>query len=85
MQILFKNFDHNSECMLRQISCILFARFRCSLRAEGVRLIAMKEVRNYGKIVCIKNIFEMAGGRMHTPHLPPGYKLQKPSKESSIF
>ena len=25
----------------------------------------MEEVRNYGKIVYIKNIFEMAGGRMH--------------------
>ena len=32
----------------------------------------------------------MAGGRMHTPHPtpfnpPPGHKLQKISKESSIF
>ena len=31
----------------------------------------MEEVRNYGKIVYIKNIFEMAGGRMHTPHPTP--------------
>ena len=35
------------------------------VRAEDVRLIAMKEVRNDGKFVYIKNIFEMAGGRMH--------------------
>ena len=41
------------------------------VRAKGVRLIAMKEVRNHGKIVYIKNIFEMAGGRMHAPHASP--------------
>ena len=35
------------------------------VRAEGVKLIAMEEVRNDGKFVYIKNIFEMAGGRMH--------------------
>ena len=41
------------------------------VRAEDVRLIAMEEVRNYGKLVYIKNIFEMAGGKMHTPHPTP--------------
>ena len=35
------------------------------VRAEGVRLIAMEEVRNDGRFVYIKNILEMAGGRMH--------------------
>ena len=45
----------------------------------------MEEVRNYGKIVYIKNIFEMTGGRMHAPHPSPGHKLQKPSKESGLF
>ena len=49
------------------------------VRAEGVRLIAMEEVRNDGKFVYIKNIFEMAGGKMHILILPPGYNLQKPS------
>ena len=28
-----------------------------NMRASGVRLIAMEEVRNYGKIVCIKDTF----------------------------
>ena len=31
----------------------------------------MEEVRNYGKIVYIKNIFEMANGRMHSLHPTP--------------
>ena len=32
----------------------------------------MEEVRNYGKIVYTKNIFEMAGGgRLHTPYPTP--------------
>ena len=56
---LLKLFSSHIYCI-----CILFARFR-GIRAKGVRLIAMEEVRNYGKIVYIKNIFEMAGGRMH--------------------
>ena len=29
-----------------------------NMRAEDVRLIANEEIRNYGKIVYIKNIFE---------------------------
>ena len=32
--------------------------FTFSVMHAGVRLIAIKEVRNYRKIVCIKNIFE---------------------------
>ena len=36
--------------MLREVRCILFAHFQlCVLK--GVKLIAMEEVRNYGKIV----------------------------------
>ena len=35
------------------------------VRAEGVKLIAMEEVRNDRKFVYIKNIFEMADGRMY--------------------
>ena len=41
-----------------------FVRVRTFLimRAQGVRLIAIEEVRNYGKIVYIKNIVENGGG-----------------------
>ena len=38
------------------------------MRAQGVRSIAIEEVRNYGKIVYIKNIFKNGWWRMHTPH-----------------
>ena len=49
-QILFKLFDHNSECFAKYDAfCSHYAR---------VRLIAIEEVRNYGKFVYIKNIFE---------------------------
>ena len=44
---------------------------RFSIMRAGVRLIAIEGVRNYGKIVYIKNIFKMAGGRMYTPHPTP--------------
>ena len=42
------------------------------------------------KLYVSKAFLKMAGGRMHashpTPPVPvPGYKLQKPSKESGIF
>ena len=50
-----------------------FVRTFSTMRAYGVRHIAIKEVRNYGKIVYIKNIFE--NGRwedaLHTPHPIP--------------
>ena len=35
-----------------------FVRIFSIMPALGVELIAIKEVRNYGKIVYIKNIFE---------------------------
>ena len=37
---------------------ILFVRIFSSMLAYGVRLIAIEEARNYGKIVRIKNIFK---------------------------
>ena len=48
----------------------LFAHFR--LCVLGLRLIAMKEVQNYGKIAqaTSKAVLKMAGGRMHTPQVP---------------
>ena len=80
---MFKFFDPNSECFGKYDA---FCSRVFDVRAKGVRLIAMEEVRNYGKIVYIINIFEMAGGRMHAPHpIAPGHKLQKPSKESGLF
>ena len=48
-----------------------FVRTFLITRAYGVRLIAIEEVPNYRKIVCIKSILKMAGGRMHTPHPTP--------------
>ena len=48
-----------------------FVRTFSIMRALGVGLIAMEEVRNYGKIVYIKNFLKMAGERMHTPHPTP--------------
>ena len=42
------------------------------MRAQCVRLIAIEEARNYGKIVSyVKNIFENGWWRMHTPHPIP--------------
>ena len=35
-----------------------FVRTFLIMRAQGVRLIAIEEVRNYGKIVYIQNNFE---------------------------
>ena len=64
---MFKFFYPNSECFAKYDAFCSHV-FDVGLRAEGVRLIAMEEVRNYGKIAYIKSIFEMAGGRMHTPH-----------------
>ena len=48
-----------------------FVRTFSITRAQGVRLIAIEEVQNYGKIVYILNTFKMAGGRMHTPYPTP--------------
>ena len=60
------------------------------MRAQGVRLFAIEEARNYEKIVYIKNIFqydwwEEAYPSSYPPRSAPGHKLQKPSKESGIF
>ena len=49
-----------------------FVRTFSVMRATvGVRLIAIKEVRNYGKIVYIKSILKMAVKKMHTSHPTP--------------
>ena len=60
------------------------------MHARGVKLIAIEEVHNYRKIVCIKNIFENgwwedAYSLSYLSEFTPGHKLQKPSKESGIF
>ena len=60
------------------------------MRAQGVRLIAMEEVRDQGKIVYIKNIFEIGCWEDAYPPILlswicPGHKLRKSSKESGIF
>ena len=70
-------------------SMIHFVRTFLIMRAEGVRLIAIEEVRNYRKIVCIKSIFENgwwedAYPSFYPSGFAPGHKLQKPSKESGI-
>ena len=67
-----------------------FVRTFSIMRTEGVRLIAIEEVRNYGKVVFIKNIFENDWWEhAFPPSYPhgsaPGHKLQKPSKESGMF
>ena len=46
-----------------------FVRTFSIMRAQGVKLIAIKEARNYGKIVYIKNIVENGWWRMRTSHL----------------
>ena len=60
------------------------------MRAYGVRLIAIEEVRNYRIIVSIENVFENGWWEDAYPSSypagsAPGHKLQKPSKESGIF
>ena len=50
----------------------------------------MEEVRNYRKIVCIKNIFENgcwedAYSSSYPSGCALGHKLQKPSNESGLF
>ena len=54
-----------------------FVRTFAIVCAQGVRLIAIKEVRNYGKIVSayIKNMFENSWWRMHTPCPVMGFKI----------
>ena len=67
-----------------------FVRTFSVTRAYGGRLIAVEEVRHYGKIVYIKNIFkngwwEDAHPSSYSLGSAPGNKLRKPSKESGIF
>ena len=67
-----------------------FVRTCSIMLVYSVRLIAIEEARNYGKIVYIKNIFqngwwEEAHLSSHPPGFTPGHKLQKLSKESGIF
>ena len=67
-----------------------FVRTFLIMRAYGVRRIAIEEVRNYRKIVCIKNVFENgwledAYPSSYFSGFASGHKLQKPPKESGIF
>ena len=67
-----------------------FVRTFLIMCAYGVRLIATEGVRNYRKIVCIKNIFENGWWEDAYPSsfpsgFAPGHKLQKPPKESGVF
>ena len=67
-----------------------FLRTFSIMCAYGIRLIAIEEAGNYGKIVYIKNIFENgwwenAYPSSYPPGSAPGHKLQKPSNESGIF
>ena len=57
-----------------------FVRTFSIMRALGLRLIAFKEVRNYGKIVYIKNVFENSWWEDAYPSFyplgsAPGHKL----------
>ena len=62
--VLFKHFS--GKLCLKFLTLILstspnmmhFVRTFLIMRAEGVRFIVIEEVRNYGKIVFIKNIVE---------------------------
>ena len=69
---------------------IHFVRIFLVMRAQDVKLIAIEEVRNYRRIVCIKNIFENGWWEDAYPSFfpsgfVPGHKLEKPSKESGIY
>ena len=49
-----------------------FTRTLSIMRAQGVRLIVIEKVRNYGKIVFIKNMFENGWWGGCSPHILPG-------------
>ena len=75
--VRFENFS-NKFCLnfLTLVLCaspsmMHFVRTFSIMRAKGARLIAIEEVRNYEKIVCIKINFENGWWRMHTPHPTP--------------
>ena len=64
---------------------LLFAHFRLGLCVLGVRFIAIKEVRNNGKIVYIKSVFENgwwedAYSSTYLLGSAAGLKLRKPSR-----
>ena len=52
---MFKLFDPNLSALQ---NIMHFVRTFSIMRAQDVRLIAIEEVRNYGKIVYIQNNFE---------------------------
>ena len=52
---MFKLFDPNLSASQNMMH---FVRTFSIMRAQGGRLIAIEEVRNYGKIVYIQNNFE---------------------------
>ena len=85
---MFKFFDFNSECFAKYDTfCSHIFNYACLRRKAYV---AIEEVRNYRKIVYIKNTFENGWWEdAYTSSYPsgfaPGHKLQKPSKESGIF
>ena len=77
---MFQFFDPNSECFAKYDA---FCSHVFDVRADGVKLIAVEEVRNYGKI---KNIVENGWLEDAYPSCYlPGHKLQKPINESGIF
>ena len=82
---MFKFFDPNSGCFAKYDAfCSLIFNYAC------LRLIAIEGIRNYKKIVCIKNIFENDWWEDAYPlsypfGFAPGHKLQKPPKELGIF
>ena len=48
-----------------------FVRSFSIMSAQGVRLIAIEEVRNYGKLYISKTVLKIAGGWMYTHHPTP--------------
>ena len=53
---MFNFFDLISECFAKHAFCSLIFNHACLRRKAYI--IAIEEVRNSRKIVCIKNIFE---------------------------
>ena len=65
-----------------------FVRILLIMRAEGVRLIAVKEVRNYEKIVyIIENGYLLFNGlwEMHTPHPTHRWRTSAPRPPPRFF
>ena len=49
----------------------LLRRNVAAMVSQGVRLIAIEEVRNYRKFYTLKTFLKMASGRVHTSHPIP--------------